>query len=272
MLKKLGAYLVLAVSCAGEVYLLIPGGYDVFHGGILHTFVGVLGLLGFPFLGIYTMWAVFFRKNTKVSDKSQDGNTEVESATKLSEKRKRKYILMLDELPNKREFNADIDTSKDQINRFEAYLSNIRTLYSGLSHKAKINSAESERAINGAIGIFYRRIESMMACIRLFDSNEYRTFCSGELELKSQKSILEKKALFEKTFKYVDEITDSNEELILAVHKLLSALTEMGLSKEWDNDTILATRRLNDYIKSAEGVTELNSEIGEEIMGYFGKK
>lgn len=271
MLKKLGAYLILAVSCALEVYLVIPGGYDVFHGGVLHTFVGVLGLLAFPILGIYTMWAVFFRKTTQISNKSKDGNAEVENATKLSERRKKNYILMLDELPNKKEFNSDIETSKDQINRFEAYLTNIRTLYFSLSHKSKINSVESEQAINGAIGIFYKRIESMMACIRLFDSNEYRTFCSGELELKSQKSILEKKALFEKTFKYVDEITDSNEELILAVHKLLSALTEMGLSKDWDNDTMIATRRLNDYIKSAEGVTELNSEIGEQIMGLWQK-
>lgn len=271
MLKKLISYLVLAVCCALEVFLVIPGGYDIFHGGAIHTFIGMLGLIGFPVIGIVAIWHAFFKKKKTTENKTQNTEKEIEIKNNLSKKRKANYISMLDELPNKRAFRDDIDSSKDQITRFESYLCNIHNICLRLVYKDKINVTECENAIKGAIGIFYSRIESMLACIRLFDANEYRDFCSGELEFKSQKSIIEKKALFEKTFNNVKGIINSNEELILAVHKLLLALNEMNLSKEWDTETILATRKLNDYIKSTEGGIELSSMAGQEVLEYLGK-
>ena len=217
-------------------------------------------------LGIFFVWKIFPKPNRKTKQPDKDVKSQNELDMESRERRKRAYISQLKALPNQDEFSRDIESSKNQIDRFERYLSNIRALYVELSKGNRFDSADCERAINGAIRLFYKRLDSMMAYIRMFDADEYKAFRNGELDLKSEKSASEKKELFAKTFRYVDQITDNNEEMVLAVHKVLLRMTEMGTTKEWDTDAIQAVKTLDKYIKQTEADAALDSEVGETLL------
>jgi len=266
VLKQLAYYLGMAVSCLGLLYLILPSGYDAFHRGFLHTFFGMIGVIVWVLIGGISVWKIFSKPKKKSKQPVKEVNQHIELDMESSDRRRRTYFSKLKDLPNQSEFKRDIENSKNQIDRFERYIDNIRSFYKEFSRGDKFDSAACERAINGAIKLFYSRIDSMIAYIRTFDSDEYKAFRNGELDLKSEKSTFEKKELFDKTFRYVDQITDNNEEMVLAVHKMLLGMTEKSATKEWDSEAIQAVKKLADYIETTERAMKLDSEVGATLL------
>ncbi|MBQ0064461.1 MAG: hypothetical protein KBT48_01760 [Firmicutes bacterium] len=252
-------YGLLLATCCAELYMFASGLYDPFTGGVIHTFISMAIALGLPAATAYSFYASYQDEQKDaipVNKKPDIPKVEVD-VRDLYLKRMQRLKKSLN-AEHRTYFNRYLDSLISQLERFETKKKKL----------AKYNSGKVETITNNFHTILYRNIDNSLTQMEDFDHREYQEFIMGKLFL-SQSESERKKKVFEKPFLSIMAAIDKNEEYLLKIDELLAMLQEARSPQEWDNDTLIALKKLDDLTTEQEDQNEMNRTVGQKIAKQY---
>lgn len=235
------------------------GAFDPFN-GFFSTFFSMCIALGLPAFTAYNFYSTYkLEQKEKLPPIPQKP-----SIPKVDVDIKDLYLKRMSRL--KRNLNEEHRT---YFNRYlESLISQLERFELKAKKLARYNSGKVETIANNFKTILYRNVDNSLTQMEEFDHREYQEFIMGKLFL-SPSETERKKKVFEKPFISIASCIDKNEEYLLKIDELLAMLQEARSPQEWDNDTLIALKKLDELTSAQEDENELNRTVGEKIARQY---
>lgn len=251
---------LLGVNGAAAVLLIVllsPGLFNLFAQPVLVVLLGLI--VGFAaLLGcLWIDYRLLFRPEPAKRVPQQEPPASRET-------RAQEYTRRLKNCLHMSFFQKDLTAAIDQIARFEKKQQTVHEMLQGEGGE-KVGAGRCLAILQSVGDIFYENVRSLLARTRLFDEKEYQLFRNGQLELSTPQARAQKEEFYRTLAQSIDEMTDQNEEILLQIDKLSLELSRASTSNQWDTDTIVAMKRLDDYIQSTRQAQNWEREAGETV-------
>lgn len=262
LFRTIRNYGLLVATCCAELYMFASGMSNPFGGNIFQTFFSMVIALGLPAITAYSFYTSYKdeqKEKIPVMPKKPDIPKVDVDIKDLYQKRMARLKKSLN-AEHRTYFNRYIESLMSQLERFETKAKKL----------GRYNSGKVETITNNFRTIIYRNMDNSLNQMEEFDHREYQEFIMGKLFL-SQSESERKKKIFEKPFLSVAASIDKNEEYLLKIDELLAMLQEARSPQEWDNDTLIALKKLDELTSEQEDQNEMNRTVGQKIAQQYRK-
>lgn len=218
------------------------------------------GLLGFSVLSgnipiaaasaavIALSVAAFGYGNYKIL--SSPESIQVYDREKLADKHD--YHTALDEQKWKRMFEEDIELAKSQLDRLEQKKSTLTMLLQQKFSPTEMSYAKFSQVISDTAELIYANVQSVINRLIIFDYNEYEDIRKGKLKGLSAAALASKQNIFSEHIKYIKNIVQANENIIIKLDNLLLEVTKLDETLGEDVESLDAIKDINALISQTK--------------------
>lgn len=166
------------------------------------------------------------------------------------------YILALNSCREKKAFQLDIDIMVNQIRQLERKQNAIEDVFFQKHKKELTDSYAMKQVVIDTSNLVYENMKRIINRITIFDEMEYERLQNITNHTNTTR---EKCKLYEEHIRYVKQLVDENEMILLEFEQLLVEISKMG--EEEDNTDSLNTIR--DMIQAMRRLSNHKDEISD---------